>query len=119
MSYSALVEDGGIRKEIKPKRAKWLTIPIGDKALVRSKSQIKKSSLDKLFKQVGFVKGTPKIYSKVKGKTVSDIFKETGIVLTKRSKPARVKAQKNLARFAPEIARRLEIGFLRLEIINR
>jgi hypothetical protein len=88
--YAHLVEEGGIRPAVYPKRAKRLTIPINDKVLVGTKSQISKSSLNFLFKQVGITKNNV-LYSKVKGQSPYQGMQKAGIILAKKSKQATIK----------------------------
>lgn len=105
--YANALEFGSKAHTITPKRAKWLTIPTKDSVLTSTRSQIKKSSLDNLFSKVGFSKkGT--IYSKVRGKTVGDIFDEVGVRLAKK---ANIPAQRGKFylrdRVNPKIANKL------------
>jgi len=90
----AVLENGSKAHTIRPKRKKFLTIPI--KNSVKTKSGIKKSALNKLFKEL-------KTRGK-KGKTTRDVFQNVGIVLAKKAKiPAR-KARKPLEKiFSPLI----------------
>lgn len=81
-SYADSVEFGSKSRTIVPKRAKMLTIPLRGSVLTSTKSQIKKSSLDRLFrelKKIGKTKKTPR-----------QVFDEVGIALAKKARlPAR------------------------------
>jgi hypothetical protein len=119
LKYAGIIEDGGTRPEIRPKKRKRLTIPINDKALTNTKAKIKQSSLNRLFKQVGISKSN-KLYSKIKGKSVYQSMQEVGIVLAKRARSARIPAQHNIRdKVVPKVLRFMELGFLRLDILNR
>lgn len=88
LPYASLVEGGGIRPEIKPKRAKFLTIPLRDSVLTSTKAQISQTALNNLFKQL----------NNRKGRTNRQIFEETGIVLAKKAKAVRIKGGHQLER---------------------
>jgi hypothetical protein len=87
-----VLENGSRAHTVRPKKRKYLTIPIKDS--VKTKSGIKQSALNKLFKEL----------KKPKGRKKYEIFKDVGIVLSKKANiPAR-KAKKPLAKiFVPKI----------------
>ena len=94
----AVLENGAKAHTIRPKRRKFLTIPI--KNSVRTKTGIKQSALNKLFKEL---KSRGK-----KGKTTREVFQDVGIVLAKKANiPAR-RALKPLEReFVPIIDKKM------------
>jgi len=87
-----VLENGARAHTVRPKKRKYLTIPIKDS--VKTKSGIKQSALNKLFKEL----------KKPKGRKKYEIFKDVGIVLSKKANiPAR-RAKKPLAKiFVPKI----------------
>jgi hypothetical protein len=83
--YASVVEfgrTGGKRIYPRPPR-KMLTVPIKDSVLTNTKSQIKKSALDTLFRRL----------KKPGKKTQWQIMEETGILLLKSAKMSRIKGQ--------------------------
>ena len=80
----AALEVGSTAKTIRPKRAKFLTIPI--KKGVTTKSRIKQSVLNRLFKQL----------NNPNGKTNRQIFNDVGVVLSKKANIPRQKGKKIL-----------------------
>lgn len=83
VKYADSLEFGSPAHTVLPKRKKFLTIPLRDD--VRTKTGIKKGALDRLFKDIGF-SGGGKMYSKIKGLSVRDVFDKDGIALARKAK---------------------------------
>lgn len=97
--YAAAVEDGAAAHVVRPKRAKMLTIPLRDSVLTSTKSQIKKSALDRLFRML----------NKRNGKTKREIYQEAGIALAKQARIPRRKGKFILkTKTVPKIDRDLD-----------
>lgn len=79
------IESGFKAKTIRPRRRKFLTIPIRDNVLTSTKAQIKQSALNKLFKNL----------RKRRGRSNRQIFNESGIVLAKQANIPRIPGQFN------------------------
>jgi hypothetical protein len=98
-----VLENGARAHTVRPKKRKYLTIPIKDS--VKTKSGIKQSALNKLFKiKQSALNKLFKELKKPKGRKKYEIFKDVGIVLSKKANiPAR-RAKKPLAKiFVPKI----------------
>lgn len=104
----SVVNYGAKAHTVRPTEGKkFLTIPIGNKALVKSTSRIKAGSLDKLWSMVGVSK-TGKLYSKVKNKDLMQVFNDTGIVLARKAKIPALKGTRAIQkRYMPDIKNRL------------
>lgn len=86
------IESGFKAKTVRPRRRKFLTIPIRDNVLTSTKAQIKQGALNKLFKNL----------RKRSGRSNRQIFNESGIVLAKEARIPRIPGQFNFRdRIAP------------------
>jgi hypothetical protein len=75
--YAPVIEFGGKARTVRAKPGKRLTIPIKKDVLTSTRSQIKKSSLDKLFRR---------LKKRRRGETAGDVMQDVGIVLAKKAK---------------------------------
>ena len=94
--YAPVIEFGGKARTVFAKPGKHsLTIPIKDSVLTNSKSQIKKSALDTLFRR---------LKQRRKGENSRDIMQNVGIILTKsaklKAKPGQFNIKKKAVPFA-------------------
>lgn len=85
--YSNAIEFGSKARVIRAKQGKRLTIPIKKEVLTSTRSQIKQSSLNKLFSR---------LKNKKRGETSGDIMRDVGIILAKKAKQRARKGQFNI-----------------------
>jgi len=99
LQYAVANEEGAKAHTIVPKRAKMLLIPLREDVLTGTRSQIKKSSVDRLFNQL----------KKKKGRSNRQIFDEVGIALAKKANIPAIKGNHKIRDvFLPKIATKLE-----------
>ncbi len=104
LKYAEGIESGFRAKTIRTKRKKALTIPIKKSVLTSETKQIKKASIDKLFRRL----------KKRKGKTSRQIMEEVGIVLAKKANIPRIRAQRNFERvITPATENRLRFNVIK------
>lgn len=94
--YAPVIEFGGKARTVKAKPGKHaLTIPIKKSVLTTKTKQIKKSSLDKLFRR---------LKKRRRGETAGDVMQDVGIVLAKtanlKAKPGQFNIKKKTKPFA-------------------
>jgi hypothetical protein len=90
------IESGFKAKTVRPRRKKFLTIPIRKNVLTSTGAQIKQAALNKLFKNL----------KKPRGRSPRQIFNESGIVLTRQANVPRIPGQFNFRdRIAPSTQR--------------
>jgi hypothetical protein len=93
--YASVIEFGGRARTVHAKPGKRLTIPIKKSVLTSTGAQIKKSSLDRLFRR---------LKKRKKGETQWSVMQDVGIVLAKKANLPRRKGQRNIERNAKPFA---------------
>lgn len=102
LAYVKAIEDGARAHTIKPKRAKFLTIPLNKN--VRTKTRIKQSALNKLFREL----------KNRKGRTKKEIFDQVGVALAKKARIPRLVGKKIIQRrVLPRLIRKLNLEVAR------
>lgn len=81
--YADSLEFGSPAHPVKPRRRTFLTIPLRDD--VRTKTGIKVGAMRKLWQDLGYNKKAKKLYPKIEGKSVKDIFEKDGIALARKA----------------------------------
>jgi len=102
LAYADALEFGSKAKTIRPKRSKMLTIPLNKSVLVNSGAQIKKSSLDRLFRELKDKKN--------RKKNRSQIYQEVGIAL---AKIARIPAQPGKFYLKNKVIPKVDVYYLK------
>lgn len=107
VKYADSLEFGSPAHAVKPKRRTFLTVPLRDD--VRTKTGIKVSAMRKLWKDLGYNPKVKKLYSKIKGKSVKEVFESDGIALARKTNIPAFKGTHVLTnKVAPKVERYLE-----------